>query len=183
MSIYTHKHHIVPRHMGGSDDPSNLIELTVEEHADAHRQLYEKHGCWQDRIAWQTLSGQISMSEAKRQAAANTNRGRKLSDDHKRKISESSRGHKKSDETRAKMSETQRRNNNFHAKYIHTPESNAKRSATQKGIPKPKPNAASRAKMSESARNKPRSKCPHCSGCFTSSMMTRWHGDKCKQRT
>lgn len=26
-----HKHHIVPRHMGGSDDSSNLIKLTIEE--------------------------------------------------------------------------------------------------------------------------------------------------------
>ena len=25
-----HKHHIVPKHMGGSDNPENLIELTIE---------------------------------------------------------------------------------------------------------------------------------------------------------
>lgn len=59
-----HKHHIVPRHMGGTDDPSNLIELTVEEHADAHRVLFETHGHEYDRIAWLALSGQMSMSEA-----------------------------------------------------------------------------------------------------------------------
>lgn len=40
----THKHHIIPRHMGGTDDPSNLVELTVEKHAEAHRQLYEQYG-------------------------------------------------------------------------------------------------------------------------------------------
>ena len=40
MNIY-HKHHIIPKHMGGTDDPSNLIELTIEEHAEAHRKLFE----------------------------------------------------------------------------------------------------------------------------------------------
>ena len=24
-----HKHHIIPKHKGGTDDPSNLVELTV----------------------------------------------------------------------------------------------------------------------------------------------------------
>lgn len=42
--------------MGGSDDPSNLIELTPEEHAEAHRALYEEHGLWQDFVAWQGLA-------------------------------------------------------------------------------------------------------------------------------
>ena len=39
-----HKHHIIPKHMGGTDDPSNLIELSVEEHAEAHKVLFEKYG-------------------------------------------------------------------------------------------------------------------------------------------
>lgn len=67
MNIY-HKHHIVPRHMGGSDDPSNLVELTVKEHAQAHKELYEQHGCWQDYVAWKALSGQISYSDASYEA-------------------------------------------------------------------------------------------------------------------
>ena len=45
----THTHHIIPKHMGGTDDPSNLIELTVRQHALAHKKLYEKHGKWQDK--------------------------------------------------------------------------------------------------------------------------------------
>ena len=49
--------------MGGSDDPSNLIELSVEEHAEAHKKLWEKYGKWQDNIAWKTLSGQISQQD------------------------------------------------------------------------------------------------------------------------
>jgi hypothetical protein len=58
-----HKHHIIPRHMGGTDDPSNLIELTPEEHAEAHRVLYEEHGHWQDRVAWIGLAGLATKAE------------------------------------------------------------------------------------------------------------------------
>lgn len=58
-----HKHHIVPRHMNGSDDPENLIELTIEEHAEAHRILFEQHGRWEDELAWKGLAGLISKEE------------------------------------------------------------------------------------------------------------------------
>ena len=54
-----HTHHIIPKHAGGTDDHSNLIELTIEEHAEAHRILYEQYGRWQDKVAWQGLLGLI----------------------------------------------------------------------------------------------------------------------------
>jgi hypothetical protein len=49
--------------MGGSDDPSNLIELTVKEHAEAHLWLWLKYGHWKDRAAWKGLSGKIGKEE------------------------------------------------------------------------------------------------------------------------
>ncbi len=58
-----HKHHIIPKHMGGSNDPSNLVMLTVEEHAEAHRKLYEEHGHWQDYYAWRGLAGILPKQE------------------------------------------------------------------------------------------------------------------------
>jgi len=67
MSIY-HTHHIVPRHMGGTDDPSNLVRLTIEEHAEAHKKLYVEYGKEEDRIAWLALSGQMTMAEASKNA-------------------------------------------------------------------------------------------------------------------
>ena len=60
-----HWHHILPKHMGGSDDSSNLIQLTIEEHAEAHKKLWDEHGKWQDKIAWKTLSGQISIQDVR----------------------------------------------------------------------------------------------------------------------
>ena len=58
-----HVHHIVPKHMGGTDDSSNLVELTIEEHAEAHKKLYEEYGMEEDKIAWLGLSGQIGKEE------------------------------------------------------------------------------------------------------------------------
>lgn len=53
-----HIHHIVPRHMGGTDDPSNLVELTRKEHAMAHLKLYEEYGKKEDLGAYYLLTGQ-----------------------------------------------------------------------------------------------------------------------------
>tara|TARA_B110000858_G_scaffold95786_1_gene110321 strand:+ start:2853 stop:3341 length:489 start_codon:yes stop_codon:yes gene_type:complete len=84
--------------MGGSDDPSNLIELTVEEHAEAHRKLYEEHGLWQDKVAWQGLAGLIGHDEIMREmwdarkGEGNTFYGKKHTEETKRKISESRKG-------------------------------------------------------------------------------------------
>ena len=61
-SIY-HIHHIIPRHAGGTDDPSNLVKLTVAEHAEAHRKLFEEHGNQYDYLAWKGLAGEIGREE------------------------------------------------------------------------------------------------------------------------
>lgn len=58
-----HKHHIIPRHMGGSDNPENIIELTIEEHAEAHRILWEEYGKREDWLAWQGLAKMIGKEE------------------------------------------------------------------------------------------------------------------------
>lgn len=52
-----HLHHIIPKHMGGTDDPSNLVELTVYEHAQIHKYLYEQYGKTEDLCAYYMLSG------------------------------------------------------------------------------------------------------------------------------
>lgn len=49
--------------MGGSDDPSNLVRLTIEEHANEHKKLWEKCGLKQDYLAWKALSGQLKNVE------------------------------------------------------------------------------------------------------------------------
>jgi hypothetical protein len=41
---YTEAHHIVPRSFGGSNDKSNLVDLTAREHCLAHLLLAKIHG-------------------------------------------------------------------------------------------------------------------------------------------
>ena len=43
-SDYYEKHHILPRSLGGSDDPKNIIKLTAREHFFAHLLLAKIHG-------------------------------------------------------------------------------------------------------------------------------------------
>ena len=87
-----HKHHIIPVHVGGSNDPSNLVELTIDEHAEAHRKLYEQYGRWQDKIAWLGLSKQITGAELVRERNRLAMTGRTLSEETKQRISDAKRG-------------------------------------------------------------------------------------------
>lgn len=44
LSGYRERHHIVPRSLGGTDEPGNLISLSAEDHFFAHLLLAKVHG-------------------------------------------------------------------------------------------------------------------------------------------
>ena len=102
----SHKHHIIPRHMGGSNHESNIVVLSVEEHAEAHRKLYEEHGKWQDKIAADMLSGQIKSDDVRIEIC----RARMLNDNPMKnpeivkKMLETRKWYKPSQETKEKIS-------------------------------------------------------------------------------
>ncbi len=131
MSIY-HKHHIVPRHMGGTDDPSNLVELTIEEHAEAHRKLFEQYGHWQDELAWKGLTGQISVAELTRQIQIKTGKksfkGKKHSEEARKKISAASKLRKHSEQVKkiigqkSSVNQLAHKNSQYGTMWIHNPE-------------------------------------------------------------
>lgn len=84
-----HKHHIIPKHMGGDDNPNNLIELSIEEHANAHKKLYELYGHYEDKIAWLGLSGRIGKEEIlleRSRLGGKANKGTPKTKEHKEKI-------------------------------------------------------------------------------------------------
>ena len=132
-----HRHHIVPLHAGGSDDASNIAMLTVEEHAEAHRLLYEQHGRWQDRIAWLGLSGIIGHEDAVRQVQAESRRGKRHSEETKKKMSDAAKQRHKekpfSQESKAKMAVSRSGANNPMAGKIFSDVHRQRLSASLKG--------------------------------------------------
>jgi hypothetical protein len=118
--LILHRHHVVPHHLGGGDGITVLI--TISEHAEEHRKLWEVHHRWQDYVAWKALSGQISYQEATRIAiseggkyASSLHIGMKRSAKTCERISKAKRGKsfnrgtKRTMETRARMSASRRK--------------------------------------------------------------------------
>lgn len=62
-----HKHHIVPTYRGGSDDPSNLVPVSVVQHAMFHFCNWQLWGDKRDWLAWKGLTGEIGKEEIVRE--------------------------------------------------------------------------------------------------------------------
>ena len=191
-----HLHHILPRHMGGTDDPSNLVELTIEEHAEAHRKLYEEYGRLQDKRAWlgltKIMSGEEIIKEIltspkseewkeknrkpkkdKSNYFGNTNAkgnaGKPKSEEHKKKMSLNKLGKARPDLI-----------GNIHATAL---KGRKKDSAHQEAINKALNSIEVKEKIAASWANRPLVKCPHCGlEGKQGHNMNRYHFDNCKRK-
>lgn len=179
-----HKHHIIPKHMGGTDDSTNLVELTIEEHAEAHRALYEQYGKWQDEIAWKALSGQISKADINHYISVINNlgeknpmygkpgpmKGKKHTEETKLKIKKarSKQIIKHSEETKNKIG-------NYHRGKIISQETKEKIIQSNKNRFGEKRNT-----YKNKGIKQPELICPHCNQKGGTGAMIRWHFNNCK---
>ena len=141
-----HVHHIIPQYLGGTNDPSNLVELTVEEHAEVHRLLYEQHGNWQDYCAWQALSGRIGKEEALRMAQGMANKGKKRSPETIARMKEACRLRTERQRADGTLERANKKRSEAHKGKKKSPEHMANWAAARKGH-----------NVSEETRNKIRS--------------------------
>jgi hypothetical protein len=166
-----HKHHIIPRHAGGTDDPSNIVELTVEEHAEAHRILYEQYGRIEDKRAWMGLakimSGEEIVNEILRQPK---------SEEHKRKISEAHKG-------KPKPWLIGTKNAAGNAGKPKSEEHKRKIAEAHKGKKRPEFSEEWKQNLKEAQARQPVRTCPHCGVTGKGANMTRYHFDNCKGKT
>ena len=179
-----HKHHIIPCHIYGgrqyaNNHPSNKKELTVAEHAAAHKKLWEETGNEYDRIAYLALSGMIGKEEIilERARLGGSIQGKKNAQSgHMRriqKLSPSSANGKKSVE--------------YHRMRKSGPYFDPKlrlQSSTKGGYTQGKRNVENGhcKKISKVYWSKAREVviCPHCGKEGVINGMKRWHFDKCR---
>jgi len=110
-----HIHHIVPKHMGGDDSSDNLMEITIAEHAEEHRKLYQKYGKHEDYVAWKGLSAQIGKEEIffeTSKIGGLNNKGKVKSKEHRNKISEIRKTQTWDTETKEKIGNSMKGNKN-----------------------------------------------------------------------
>jgi hypothetical protein len=190
MITYFHKHHIIPKHAGGSDDPSNIVKLTVEEHAEAHRILFEKYGRWQDYAAWQGLSKQVDNQEMRRLVASLSaqERMRKLVSDgkhhwlggeiHRAKVANGTHHCLGGHHAKKLVAEGK---HNFVGGEIQR-KSNRKRIAA--GTHNLLGPTSNQQRLSQGTHPSQMSKtCEHCGKTVSVGMFARWHGSRCKFRS
>lgn len=119
---YYEKHHIIPRCMGGSDDPQNIVLLLPEEHYLAH-QLLIKMTLYKESIHWNKLVYSANMMTVgnnrnnklygwvKRQLSevkSKKFKGKAQSPEHVESRRKKIQGLKRSEETKRKISEAKK---------------------------------------------------------------------------
>jgi hypothetical protein len=164
-----HLHHKIPRHMGGTDDPSNLVELTIEEHAEAHRKLYEEHGRLQDKRAWLGLAKIMTGEEIIKEILTSPK-----SEEHKRKISEAHKG-------KPKHWLIGTRNGAGNAGKPKSEEHKRKIAEAHTGKVRSEFSEEWKQALKDAQARQPIRTCPHCGVTGKGANMTRYHFDKCKK--
>ena len=141
---YSEKHHIIPKCLGGTDDPDNLVHLTAREHFIVHKLLCEIYPN-ESKLHWAafmmaTARGKHMDNRDYRICSREYERLKEsleLSEEAKQKISKANSGNKyrvgctHSEETKKKLSAAKIGNTNARG-YKHTKEARKKLSEIAK---------------------------------------------------
>jgi hypothetical protein len=194
---YSEKHHIIPKSLGGSNDPSNIVKLSAREHYICHLLLIRmtegtsknkmRYAAWmmvknnphQSRIRltskrFQTLKEQMIKANKERPGP---NLGIIMPAETRQKLSIALKGRKQPSRTpehNAKL-----------GRYVRTDEHKIAISQSRKSqIGLQKRSQETKLKMSAWQKGipKPTLTCEHCNKTISDLNYRRWHGNNCKHK-
>lgn len=202
---YTETHHILPRSLGGNNDPTNLVDLTAREHFMCHWLLTKMHtginrkkmlnaiyimkgeNSYQKRYKTK-ITARVYEKLRKEYAAyiSKLNTGRKQPPEEKAKQLAAQIGRKRapfSQEWKEKLSAAKRGKNNNRYGVTVSEETRKKIGDKLRGKKQDPARVAARAEKQRSLNMKREKKlCPHCNREVAVNGYARWHGDNCKEK-
>jgi hypothetical protein len=172
-NIYTEKHHIIPKSLGGSNSASNLVRLTAREHFICHRLLVRitigqarnkmVHALWR---MCNSLKSDYKVTSKTYETArqAHSHILKTVGTDGQFKIGRTTwnKGLPRTNEVKQAISKANK---------------GRKSNRTSKTFTK-----EWREKISLSARTRPKQTCPHCNKEAGPTNYVRWHGDSCRYK-
>lgn len=195
---YTERHHIVPRSLGGSNDDSNLVDLTAREHFICHwlltkmhageargkmiNALYLMQGKNQYQVRYINSKVYSTLREEYSQYISNLNKGRvqPLTENIKQKAAQTGRKRASfSEEWKAKMSVSKLGENNNRYGVEVSEETRKKIGDKIRGRKQTTEEKARRAEANR-GKTKPKKLCPHCNQMIAVNTYSRWHGSNCR---
>jgi transposase-like protein len=168
--IYTEKHHIIPKSIGGTDSADNLVKLTAKEHFICHLLLVRMtSGLYRRSMAYAAWKMTFMDNRPRYNPCSRTYEmlRKQLSSSFKGipKTKLHWLGKKHTPETIKLQSKVKQGKNNPNFGVQQKPEWNQKKSESQKGVAKP------------------RYVCPHCGKTVGGkSNLERWHGNNCRHK-
>lgn len=183
-------HHIFPRSWGASDHPDNLVRFTLKQHYVAHHILARWLGggmwdafhlmshCGRYKVTCRNFET-IRMNASERMKGndfGKFNKGKKLTTEHRKKLSEWQFGKVVSEETKQRIREA------LLGRQL-SEETKKKMSQSRMGLNTgSKRSEESKQLMREKALNRAKMQCPHCKLVHTVNVIKRYHLDKCKHK-
>ena len=134
------KHHVIPKSLGGSNEPDNLVKLTPREHFICHLLLTKMtHG---NHLFKMVSALNLMMNNTNKRLGRSKVTNRKydasrfyanvqFSEEHRRKISEAAK--RRDPATRKQTAEANEKRRQFMREYQKTPEHIAKQAESQRG--------------------------------------------------
>lgn len=191
LDCYSEKHHIIPKSLGGSNGPENLVNLSAREHYICHRLLVKmtsgiskrkmSRAFWAMCVLDKTHSRHIPNSrvfQLAKEEYIKTLVGRKLTAETKEKIRKSNLGKIQSEDTKRKRAVSR-------TGFKNTDETIAKMKESAKKRWQNTSDDLSRIEKIKQARAKQVIvtkiiTCPHCGQSGGNRIMPRYHFDNCK---